>query len=106
MKAQPLIETENGYRECEPNEATHLMFNVPGPIPTRILPVMIGGTRDGTRNWTWNGSVDKPTIKPSVLSNDGQGNICHSFINDGKIQFLEDSTHELAGKTLNLLEVE
>lgn len=31
---------------------------------------------------------------------------CHTWINDGQAQYLEDSTHEFAGKTLDLLEVE
>lgn len=28
--------------------------------------------------------------------------VCHSFVTDGKIQFLGDSTHELAGQTVDL----
>lgn len=28
--------------------------------------------------------------------------ICHSFVTDGKIQFLSDCTHELAGQTVEL----
>ena len=27
---------------------------------------------------------------------------CHSFIRDGKIQYLNDCTHEFAGKTVEL----
>lgn len=27
---------------------------------------------------------------------------CHSFVRDGKIQFLNDCTHELAGKTVEM----
>ena len=55
MKAQPLKLCPDviGYQPCEPAEATHLMLNMPGPIPVRILPVMIGGTRAGTPNWTF-----------------------------------------------------
>lgn len=30
--------------------------------------------------------------------------ICHSFITDGEIQFLNDCTHKLAGHTVDLLE--
>lgn len=29
-------------------------------------------------------------------------NICHSFVRNGKIEFLSDCTHELAGKTVEL----
>jgi Family of unknown function (DUF6527) len=114
MKAKPLKESERGYVQCEPNEATHLQFDVPGPFPNRILPVMIGGTRAGTPNWTWNGSVDLPTVKPSILTRGSDvdvlgilvEHVCHSFINDGKIQFLGDCTHEFAGQTLDLYDVD
>jgi len=33
----------------------------------RFVPVQIKGTREGTGNWTWNGDVDYPTLKPSLL---------------------------------------
>jgi hypothetical protein len=107
VKARPLIATETGYRECEVAEATHVMLNMPGPIPTRIIPVMIKGTREGTGNWTWNGDTEKPTLKPSILSRGGGGDHrCHTFVNDGMVQFLGDCSHELAGQTLPLLEVD
>ena len=32
--------------------------------------------------------------------------VCHSFITDGRIQFLSDCTHALAGQTVDLPEVE
>lgn len=110
MKAQPLRSIPSGYEPCSPQEATHLLLHLPGPLPNRILPVITGGCRSGTPNWTWNGSVDSPTIKPSVLTKGGvyEGDtykeyVCHSWINDGKVQFLDDCTHELAGQTIDLL---
>ena len=113
MKAKPLRITPVGYEKCEATEATHLQFELPGPLPNRILPIMIGGTRAGTPNWTWNGSVDKPTVKPSVLTRGGSDetgvwieHVCHSFINDGRVQFLSDCTHEFAGKTMDLIDVD
>lgn len=112
MKAQPLrlvagLDGNTSYMPCEPSEATHIMLNTPGPIPTRILPVMIKGTRAGTGNWTWNGDTEKPTLRPSVLSSCPPiCERCHSFINDGQIQFLPDCTHELVNQTLDLLDVE
>jgi hypothetical protein len=116
MKAQPMKSTAEGYSPCEPSEATHVRLNMPGPLDMRLIPVMIGGTRSGTGNWTWNGSVDSPTLKPSILTRGGGRkylesgeyveHVCHSFVNDGKVQFLSDCTHEFAGQTLDLLEVD
>lgn len=112
MKAEPLkIDPDgSGYAVCDPSEATHIRLHFPGPFPNRILPIMVGGTRRGTPNWTWNGSVDSPTVRPSVLTqleNAGERKIvCHSWVNDGKVQFLSDSTHEFSGQTVDLLDID
>ncbi len=105
MKSLPLISTPTGFIPSAPNEATHLWFVIPGPIGHLHLPVMIGGTRAGTNNWTWNGDVDRPTLKPSILSEGGPGTRSHIWLNDGKCQFLEDSIPELAGQTLDLIDL-
>jgi hypothetical protein len=53
--------------------------------------------------WTWNGDEDKPTVRASILVR-GQFT-CHSFITDGKIQFMGDSNHKLSGQTVDLPEM-
>lgn len=69
------------------------------------------------RNWGWNGSLEKPTLTPSVLTwidpNPKaqwepyiSGRRCHSFVTDGRIQFLGDCSHALAGQTVDLPEIE
>lgn len=69
-------------------------------------------------SWTWNGSLELPTFSPSLLTHRRVGNnlplehqdfrwtdeVCHCFVNDGLIQFLTDSTHHLAGQTVDLPE--
>lgn len=67
-------------------------------------------------NWrpvTWSflrRDLDKPTFSPSLLNtwdfNDkGQSQQrCHLFVRDGQIVFCPDSTHRLAGKTVDMLE--
>ena len=53
--------------------------------------------------WVWNGDVDKPTVTPSLRIRRGEARpLCHLFITDGKIQFLADCTHALAGQTVEL----
>ena len=54
------------------------------------------------RGWTWNGSMDLPTFTPSLLCNQGTDFVCHSFVTDGRIQFLSDCHHHLAGQTVDL----
>ena len=70
--------------------------------------------------WSFNGDMDKPTFSPSLLVRydhyvpsgapaDQQPLVkerCHTFITDGKIQYLGDCTHELAGQIIELPEIE
>lgn len=65
-------------------------------------------------SWEFNGDFDNPTFKPSVLGTGKWPNEegewedwrCHSFIENGEIRFLNDSTHSLAGKTVELPEID
>lgn len=61
--------------------------------------------------WGYNGNPDKPTFTPSILvrydgadadTPEGIPSVCHSFVTDGRIQFLSDSTHHLAGQTVDI----
>lgn len=76
----------------------------------------------GPDGWTWNGDRVRPTFTPSVLAHPHQTVVdpdlvgealwasenvrmtprCHSFVTDGRIAFLDDSTHPLAGQTVDL----
>jgi hypothetical protein len=55
----------------------------------------------------FNGSIEKPTVSPSLLhSNPQKYHTCHSFISDGKIQYLSDCWHQLAGQTIELPDID
>jgi hypothetical protein len=81
----------------------------------------------GGDNWLFDGNLERPTFSPSILVRSGhyakgtdtaecwcsfetrfgrptpfKCKQCHSFVRDGTIQFLTDSTHPLAGRTLPL----
>lgn len=76
-------------------------------------------------SWSFNGSFEKPTFQPSVLvrfdrwtppvttENHAKWrdepweqtkveHVCHTFVTDGRIQYLGDCTHALAGQTIDL----
>lgn len=79
--------------------------------------------------WGFNGNLERPTLTPSIAMRRGHyadgtppadcwvckraqepGHrtsccICHSFVRDGRIQFLPDCTHALAGQTVDLPEI-
>jgi len=80
-------------------------------------------TIEGMPKWGFNGSEIAPTFTPSILcrykhpkgyTNDNPApadfngeivtDICHSFVTDGRIQYLSDCTHDLAGQTIGLPE--
>lgn len=107
MKALPVkMKQGTGYMRCAAEEATHVTINVPGPVGLLTLPVILRGRREGTGAWTWNGSLSRPTLRPSVLTTRQRESFrCHSFIKDGTAQFLDDTTHDLRGKVVPLLDV-
>ena len=53
--------------------------------------------------WTFNGDLDRPTFTPSLLCNpDHAPSRCHLFMTDGRIRFLGDCYHELAGQVVDV----
>ena len=78
----------------------------PGCDEYHAVPVSKPTNGEGVA-WTFNGDEEKPTLNPSILVRHGADNsICHSFVTDGKIQFLGDCSHKLAGQTVDLPEVD
>lgn len=78
--------------------------------------------------WTWDGNVNKPTFSPSILSmpreklnesgkllvQSNRGSEltdehriktprCHCFVKNGRIEYLSDSEHSLAGQTVDMV---
>lgn len=60
-------------------------------------------------SWDFNGNMEKPTFSPSIVTNhkfSPEANkpnlVCHIYVADGKIQFLPDCTHSLAGQTVDM----
>lgn len=98
-----------------------LAFWCPGCNSSHVVWV---GQGSGPR-WGYNGNPAAPTFSPSILVKGTYAEppvtaenleqwkrqpwpqkdverVCHSFVTDGKIQFLADCTHKLAGQTVPL----
>jgi hypothetical protein len=99
-----------------------------GSAPGRVVHFWCPGCEDvhgvmveAPNGWGWNGDLELPTFTPSVKVggiqwttdsgfyklnhssvNAGAEICCHSFVTDGRIRFLTDSTHQLAGQTVDL----
>lgn len=88
-------------------EGGRLMFWCPGCDGAHQVQI---GAGPGPR-WGFDGNFERPTFTPSVLVTYGGPDadrdgappaICHSFVRQGQIQFLNDCTHALAGQTVPL----
>lgn len=51
--------------------------------------------------WHFNGDVERPSFSATLRSRNG-ADMCHLFVYDGYVQFMLDSTHELAGLVVPL----
>jgi len=105
-------------------EGDTLLFHCPGCDD-------VHGVCFSPGRWTWNNDAEKPTFHPSVLVTSGhftpdwktgeecwctynaahpreptafKCQRCHSWVRDGRIEFLADSTHALSGQTVDLPE--
>jgi hypothetical protein len=88
-----------------------VMFECPGCGYNHC--VTVGHKNACGAQWTFNGDKQRPTLQPSILSRTGpwpdnhktkpgKTDVCHSFVRDGQIQFLDDCTHALRGQTVPL----
>lgn len=54
--------------------------------------------------WTFNGDYERPTFSPSILYNpDVEKHRCHFFVRNGRIEYLSDCHHSLAGQTVDMV---
>lgn len=109
-------------------EGGRILFWCPGCGEAHMIRV----EGEGPGKWGYNGNPEAPTFTPSilvrtvrlkggdeeldrildtyklpedrerVLADKRISWVCHSFVNNGAIQFLSDCSHELAGKTVPL----
>lgn len=98
-------------------QGDHLGFWCPGCQELHVVRVP-----PHPQAWGFNGNYDAPTFTPSVKVDgtrrmtdaehalvmagekiDLPSTVCHSFVTDGRIQFLGDCTHALAGQTVTLV---
>lgn len=99
-------------------EGGYLFFFCPGCGEAHMIRARQSGE---ARGWDFNGDYDRPTFSPSIkvqgkrrITDEEYERIkagekldipdmcCHSFIREGRIEFLSDCTHALAGQTVKL----
>jgi hypothetical protein len=116
-------------RKLRSVEGSRVAFRCPGCDEMHVIKV--GPAHDPGNCWGYNGDPDAPTFTPSILVRTGHyatggqpGNCycdyaerhperepmpdgwickqCHSFVTNGRILFLGDCSHHLAGQTVDL----
>lgn len=90
------------------NGVDYLTFKVSEEMGLMQLPVIRKGTREGTNAWTWNGDLEKPTLRPSIRTSYHNGiemTEIHYWLNDGICDCLSDCRDGNSGKKINLLEL-
>lgn len=80
------------------------IFHCPGCRTQHVVRVVTNRTRPGdqghNQHWQWNGCIDKPSLYPGIKTISDV--TCHLYIREGRISYCPDSTHELAGKVVEL----
>lgn len=89
-------------------DVKRVAFWCPGCGSLHHLPI------EGPKAWGFNGNIEAPTLTPSILQwwDEFQGDgkpqkrhACHSYVTDGNIKFLNDSTHNKVNQTVPLDEI-
>lgn len=92
------------------NGIDYLEFTPEGKPHVTRLPVITKGSRDEHNAWTWNGSLEKPTLRPSIktvyTTEEGKEEIFHCWLNDGICKCLGDCTDGNAGKDVPLKDID
>jgi Family of unknown function (DUF6527) len=90
------------------NGIDYLKFKV-SKIGLMQLPVITKGTREGTNAWTWDGNLEKPTLRPSIRTTYHNGKELteiHYWLIEGVCHCISDCTDGSAGKLIPLIDVE
>lgn len=88
-------------------KVTAYIFECPGCGDSHEVAVKPYKNAQGA-SWDFNGDTNKPTFSPSINARIERtklglpDKICHSWITDGWIMFVVDSTHQLAGRKVRL----
>lgn len=93
-----MSQTEPSAADVVERRGDDLWYWCPGCDCYQRIPIA------GSMAWQWNGSLTAPTLTPSILS---RGKfVCHSYVRNGRIEFLNDCTHQFAGQSVKMESVD
>jgi Family of unknown function (DUF6527) len=92
------------------NQQLGWMFECPGCRGYHVVYVDPHRSPNGSQ-WLFNGDIEAPTFEPSInyridyhVSLGKSPVVCHLYVTNGKLQFLDDCTHALKGQTIAMPE--
>lgn len=87
----------------------YLTFTLEGMFFPVTLPVITKGNRSKANAWTWNGCLEKPTLRPSIRTKysnlEGEETEIHYWLNDGVCDCLSDCKDGNANRKIPLKEI-
>lgn len=94
-------------KRYQADDSAGWQFRCPGCKHAHLLITEGEGTK-----WKFSGDTEMPTFSPSLITRFSPTDpeevsdelFCHLFIRDGKIEYLSDCTHSLAGRTVEMVE--
>ncbi len=99
MKAQIFIPAPN---EIVPNPPRYLKWFCPGCGHCEHASL------DHPKGWLFEGTEHNPSLTPSVKNTwegGGKIRICHVVMKNGILRFCRDSSHSLAGKRVQMIDL-
>ena len=83
-------------------------YNNNPDAPTFTPSILVRGVRNDLTDeqWAEYDKLDVAADREKILADSRFNFVCHSFVKDGLIQFLNDCTHRLAGQTVDLPDLE
>lgn len=54
------------------------------------------------KRWNWDGNKEAPTFSPDLTLKIG-AKVCHFYVMEGRIEYMRDSTHSLAGQHMPMV---
>jgi hypothetical protein len=78
---------------------TYVTFRCVGCDDEHTVPV------DGPHAWGFNNDFLAPTLTPSLLIRYHNGTICHLYVENGSIRYLDDCSHAYKSQTVPMPEI-
>lgn len=83
-----------------------------GGIGLHMLPVNSFSEQakvgDKRPMWEWDGNLEKPDLRPSILTKGGPKNnpyVCHSYLREGVFQYFGNCTHSLVNQHVPMVDL-